>query len=176
MIWSWVVLTDMNFRDDFFDFEIRVMPENSRDPIFLMKVAAVINIILVAPALGCLLYALKDRFMVLIDSGLFILMSGCILFIPISSSTTMSTGLRMWSYFGLLQVCWFAVILFTPLQQLARRLGFVVLGVLTLIALSGISKLNLHQYLKPARVSEIFSPAHNLPSHAGAYPTCLLTK
>jgi hypothetical protein len=59
-----------------------------------------------------------------------------------------------------------AVILFSPLQQLTRRLGFVVLGVLTLVALNEISKLNLHQYLQPPKASEISSPAHTLPSHA----------
>jgi hypothetical protein len=44
-----------------------------------------------------------------------------------------------------------AVILFSPLQQLTRRLGYVVLGVVTLIGLSEISKLNLHQYLQPPK-------------------------
>jgi hypothetical protein len=47
-----------------------------------------------------------------------------------------------------------AVILFSPLQQLARRLSFVVLGVITLVALSEISKLDLHQYLQPPKVSD----------------------
>jgi hypothetical protein len=47
-----------------------------------------------------------------------------------------------------------AVILFSPLRQLARRLSFVVLGVLTLVALSEISKLNLHQYLQPPKGSD----------------------
>ncbi len=47
-----------------------------------------------------------------------------------------------------------AVISFSPLRQLARRLGFVVLGVLTLVVLSEISKLSLHQYLQPAKVSD----------------------
>jgi hypothetical protein len=47
-----------------------------------------------------------------------------------------------------------AVILFSPLQQLAQRLGFVVLGVLMLIGLSEISKLNLHHYLQPPKVSD----------------------
>jgi len=59
----------------------------------------------------------------------------------------------------LLQACWMMVILLSPLQQLVRRLAFVVFGVLTLVVLSEISKLNLHQYLKPAKVSEISSPA-----------------
>jgi hypothetical protein len=44
--------------------------------------------------------------------------------------------------------------LFSPQQQLTRRLGFVVLGVITLVALSEISKLNLHQYLQPPKVSD----------------------
>jgi hypothetical protein len=55
---------------------------------------------------------------------------------------------------ALFEVCWLAVILFTPLQQLTNRLAFVVLGVLLLIGLSEISKLNLHQYLQPTKVSE----------------------
>jgi hypothetical protein len=66
------------------------------------------------------------------------------------------------------QVLLIGVIAFSPLQQLTRRLVFVVLGVLTLVALSEISKLNLHQYLQPSKVSEISSPTHNLPSHAVA--------
>jgi hypothetical protein len=37
---------------------------------------------------------------------------------------------------------------------LTRRLSFAVVGVLTLIALSEISKLNLHQYLQPPKVSD----------------------
>ena len=40
------------------------------------------------------------------------------------------------------------------MRQLARRLGFVVLGVLMLVVLSEISKLDLHQYLQPPRVSD----------------------
>ena len=64
----------------------------------------------------------------LIVSGLFIIMSGCLLLIRIGYSNTMSSGLITWSYFGLLQVCWFAVILFSPLQQLTRRLSFRRVG------------------------------------------------
>jgi hypothetical protein len=45
------------------------------------------------------------------------------------------------SWMVLLPICWMGVILFSPLQQLTRRLSFVVLGVLTLIGLSEISKL-----------------------------------
>jgi hypothetical protein len=54
----------------------------------------------------------------------------------------------------LFQICWMAVILFSPQQQLTRRLGFVVLGVLTLVGLSEISKLSLHRYLQPPTVSD----------------------
>jgi hypothetical protein len=54
----------------------------------------------------------------------------------------------------LLQICWMAVMLFSPVRQLTQRLGFVVLGVITLIGLNEISKLNLHQYLQPPKVSE----------------------
>jgi hypothetical protein len=63
------------------------------------------------------------------------------------------------SPFLLLQICWMAAILFSPVQQLTRRLGFVVVGVLTLVALSEISKLNLHQYLQPPKVSDSSIPA-----------------
>jgi hypothetical protein len=43
--------------------------------------------------------------------------------------------------------------------QPALRLGFVVLGVLMLVVLSEISKLDLHQYLQPPRVSDSSTPA-----------------
>jgi hypothetical protein len=90
-----------------------------------------------------------------------------------SDSQDSATTLRILSaYFYstiiLLQFCWMAVILFCPVRQLTRRLGFVVLGVLTLVALSEISKLNLHQHLKLAKASENSSPTHILPSHAAA--------
>jgi hypothetical protein len=37
---------------------------------------------------------------------------------------------------------------------IGSTLGFVVLGVLMLVVLSEISKLDLHQYLQPPRVSD----------------------
>lgn len=49
-------------------------------------------------------------------------------------------------WFVLLQVILMAVILFSPLRQLTRRLAFVTIGVLTLIALNEVSKLHLRQY------------------------------
>jgi hypothetical protein len=119
-----------------------------------------------------LLYITKTRSWVIISSVLFGIMSLCVLILPLYTAAY-ETGLMIEVMKGLsvvtiLPVCWMAVILFSPLQQLTRRLGFVVLGVLTLVALSEISKLNLHQYLKPAKVSEISSPTYNLPSHAAA--------
>jgi hypothetical protein len=56
--------------------------------------------------------------------------------------------------YGFLQICWMAVLLLSPLQQLAKRLGFVVVGVVMLVGLNEISKLNLHQYLQAPKVSE----------------------
>jgi TIR domain len=95
----------------------------------------------------------KDRLWVLINSVLFICMMICLLNLPLSDITA-----EEWvaSAFGVLACvgCWMAVILFSPLRQLARRLSFVVLGVLTLVALSEISKLNLHQYLQPPKGSD----------------------
>jgi hypothetical protein len=60
----------------------------------------------------------------------------------------------MISFTGVFQVCWMAMTLLSPLQQLIRRLSFVVLGVLTLVGLSELSKLKLHQYLHPTKVSD----------------------
>jgi hypothetical protein len=51
-------------------------------------------------------------------------------------------------------IYWMAIVVFCPLRPLTRRLGFAVLGVLTLVALSEISKFNLHQYLQPPKVSD----------------------
>jgi uncharacterized membrane protein len=105
--------------------------------------------------LAYLLYFVKDRAWVLIASVLFLFMGG-LLRLPLRSegNSDYSVAAAMVSMGGLIQICWMAVILFTPLPQLTRRLGFVVLGVLTLLALSEISKLNLHRYLQAPKVSE----------------------
>src|SRR6516164_5767090 len=116
--------------------------------------------------IGYLLYVSKKRFVILTASFLFLAMGGCLLIAPIWSrrvESEVTVFVFIGSGFILLQICLMAAILFSPLQQLTRRLAFVVLGVLTLVALSEISKLNLHQYLLPAKVSEISSPTHNLP-------------
>jgi hypothetical protein len=121
----------------------------------------------------------EERSWVMITSLLFLFMGACLLIVPLEFSFLMlyyhfnlsyimsnlhslkASARNLWDIFvvvlavaGLFPVCWMAVISFSPLQPLARRLGFVVLGVLTLIVLSEISKLNFHEYLKPTRVSE----------------------
>jgi TIR domain len=113
--------------------------------------------------LAYLLYFVKGRAWVLVASPLFLFMAWCLL-LPLGMDGTYSdysVAAGMFSWLGLIQICWMAVILFSPLPQLTRRLGFVVLGVLTLVALSEISKLNLHQYLRPGTLWEISSPTHN---------------
>jgi TIR domain len=111
-----------------------------------------------------LLYFVKERSWVVVASLLFLFMAGCLLFAPfvqffmpdgIESGDVLLT-LRLVAISGaaLLQLCWMAVILLSPVRQLTRRLGFVVLGVLTLVAFSEISKLNLHQYLQLPKVSD----------------------
>jgi len=122
--------------------------------------------------IGYLLYCVKDWSRVVINSILFTLMGLCLLYVPLDITLDdpppAAVMLQFLGVSVLFQILWMAVILFSPLQQLTRRLAFVVLGVLILISLSEISKLNLHQYLKPATVSEISWPTHNLPSHAAA--------
>src|SRR5215471_18348500 len=116
--------------------------------------------------IGYLLYlhSSEERPWVLIASLLFIFMGACL----VLGSSAVRADTEMVVYFVTygFQVGWMGVILLSPLQELTRRLAFVVLGVLTLIALSEISKLNLDQYLHPATVSESSSPTHNV--HAAA--------
>jgi hypothetical protein len=107
--------------------------------------------------IGYLLYLrpAEEWVWILISSLLFLFMAGCLLIAPSWSELRFdywSVGFLSATFF--LQVGWMAAVLFSPLQQLTRRLGFVVVGVLTLIGLSEISKLNLHQYLQPPKVSE----------------------
>jgi hypothetical protein len=95
----------------------------------------------------------KGRLWAVVNSLLFLFMIACLLNVPlsdISEDEWVLSGLAL----GVLVTCWMAVILFSPLKQLTRRLSFVVLGVLTLVALSELSKLNLHQYLQPSKVSD----------------------
>jgi len=107
-----------------------------------------------------LLYVVKDRrLLVLVASVLFFFMALCLFWVPLhGQSEPPYTELALLFMFPIL---WMAVILFSPLQQLTRRLGFVALSVLTLVGLSQISQLNLHQYVKPPKVSTNFgvSPA-----------------
>jgi TIR domain len=111
-----------------------------------------------------LLYFVKERAWVVVASILFLFMAGCLLVAPFvhffmpdtieTHSVLLTLRLAVFSGAALLQLCWMAVILFSPIRQLTRRLGFVVLGVITLILLSEISKLNLHQYLQPPKLSD----------------------
>jgi hypothetical protein len=117
---------------------------------------------------GYLLYVGKQqRLFSLVASLLFVTMGGCLLFVPLWRQQ-LPTAFAGLSILVLFQLYWMAAILFSPIQQLTRRLAWVVVGVATLVLLSEISKLDLNQYLKPAKISEISSPTHNLPSHAAA--------
>ena len=117
--------------------------------------------------LGYLMLFVKERIWVVLSSLLFLFMQACLLAVPLSNVPQDEWPLVVVGNIAF-YTCWMAVILFSPVKQLTRKLSFVVLGVLTLVVLSEISKLNLHQYLKPAKVSEISLPAHNLSSHADA--------
>ena len=108
-----------------------------------------------------LLYVNEERSWVIANSLLFLFMSACLLILPLMAipasyvdESPISSGISLGMAIISLLICWIAVIVCSPAQQLMRRLGFVVLGVLTLIGLSEISKRNLHQYLQPPKVSE----------------------
>ena len=111
-------------------------------------------IVYIGVPVGYLLYFAEVRSWVVVNSLLFLFMSVCLLFVPYLSLGDAGSDVAGLATFILFPICWMAVILFSPVQQLTRRLGFVVLGVLTLIGLSEISKLNLHQYLQPPKVSD----------------------
>ncbi len=105
-----------------------------------------------------LLFVSKERLWVLMNSLLFFAIGFCLLIVPITEVRFVDWDISPFTRLLLgatLPICWMAVILFSPLQQLTRRLGYVVLGVLTLVGLSEISKLNLHEYLQPPRVSDL---------------------
>jgi TIR domain len=91
----------------------------------------------------------EERPWILIASLFLIIIGGFLIVVPGGNPEVMMFSAGYW-----LQVGWLFVIFLSPLQQLTRSLGFVVLGVVTLLALSEISKLNLHQYLQPPKVSE----------------------
>jgi TIR domain-containing protein len=103
--------------------------------------------------LAYLLLVGRSRSWIVIASLLFLVMGTCLLMVPLvneSGSNYWEVGVVIGALF---QVCMMAVIIYSPLQQLTRRLAFVVLGVLTLVALSEISKLNLHRYLQHPKAS-----------------------
>jgi hypothetical protein len=115
--------------------------------------AAVIWLWIIGFTIGYLMCFVKGRSWVFLNSVLFIVMIACLVLVPFSDvpdDEWLLSGIGL----AALEACWMAVILFSPPQQLTRRLGFVVLGVITLGSLSEISKLNLHQYLQPPKVSD----------------------
>jgi TIR domain len=123
-----------------------------------IKVAIVVVMLLALVGIpaGYLVCFSKERLLAGVNSLLFIIMTFCLLYLPLQRLPDVeSEGYFELGVILLFPICWMAVILFSPLQQLTKRLGFVVLGVAILIGLSEISKLNLHQYLQPPKASEI---------------------
>ena len=92
----------------------------------------------------------NDRMFSLLSSLLFLFIAGCFVAPLWGTEDFGGAGFVEFNIF----FSWMFAVSYTPLQQLVRKLGFVVLGVLTLVGLSEISKLNLHQYLQPPKVSE----------------------
>jgi hypothetical protein len=115
------------------------------------------NATLVAPISGPLLtlvYLLyvrpsEERPWIFTASLFLIVIGAVFIVVPGGDAEVMMFSAGYWLPVGLL-----LVIFLSPLQQLTRSLGFVVLGVVTLLALSEISKFNLHQYLQPPKVSD----------------------
>ena len=115
------------------------------------------NATLVAPISGPLLtlvYLLyvrpsEERPWIFTASLFLIVIGAVFIVVPGGDAEVMMFSAGYWLPVGLLMV-----IFLSPLQQLTRSLGFVVLGVVTLLALSEISKFNLHQYLQPPKVSD----------------------
>jgi hypothetical protein len=110
------------------------------------------------PSIVFLVFTLNEKLWVLLAAGLFIVCDFSLLMAPFLGSYpgegevnpyVFGVGL----YFSA-QFCLIAVVLFTPIRQLTQRLTLIVLLVLTLVALSEISKLNLRQYLIPHEVIE----------------------
>src|SRR5262245_43379527 len=126
-----------------------------------VAILVVVVIVFVSIPVGYLAYFSTERLLVVVNSLLFMIMSFCLLILPferfVYAEAYLDSAQR--SVILLFPICWMAVILFSPLQQLTKRLTFVVLGVLMLVVLSEISKLNLHQYLKAATVLENSAPA-----------------
>jgi hypothetical protein len=99
---------------------------------FLVGVAVPMALILpIVFPLGYVLYFRTERPWIVLNSILFLFVS---LFLLIRvPKASWGIVLPYVIFFILLQICWMAVMLFTPVRQLTQRLVFVVLGVLTLI-------------------------------------------
>jgi hypothetical protein len=136
-----------------------IYPKEAERPI----IAVVIPIFLL-PITFPMVYLLcvgKERLWIVIDSLLFLFMGGCLLIVPLTEFVNSGVPhpvtevvVILLSSTVLFPILWMAVIIFSPLRRLTRRLVFVVLGVLTLVVLGEHSNLNLRQYLQPTRVSD----------------------
>jgi hypothetical protein len=138
---------------------VTIYPKEIERPV----IAVIIQFILLPLTfpMGYLLYVGKERVWVVIGSLLFLVMGGCLLIVPLNEfvgsggdHSTIETVVIGFSCTMLFPILWMAVIIFSPLRQLTQRLVFVVVGVVTLVVLGEISKLNLHQYLQPPKASD----------------------
>jgi uncharacterized membrane protein len=99
------------------------------------------------------MYTAKEKTWSFAASALFVICGYCLVVVPLYSSIGVTT-VDIFLAYGF-ELLWMAVCLFTPNRQLTRRLTLLVLGMLTLVALNEISKLNLHQYLQAPKASMI---------------------
>jgi hypothetical protein len=117
-------------------------------------------ILLVAWPVGTLfsIYGKEDRLWTATAGLLFCVMGVDLFFVPYLSILDLEVSNRtlffLAAFLSLYLLICMAVIMFSPVRQLTRRLAFVALGVLILVGLSEISKLDLHQYLQPPKVSD----------------------
>jgi hypothetical protein len=87
---------------------------------------------------------------------LFAFFSVCIQITPLAiSSTTEAILGAITGFFLLFQPMISFVLLFTPIAPLLRRLVFLTIALLLLITFNEISKINLHPYLQPPKVSQL---------------------
>ena len=125
---------------------------DSYDTLGPITITLAFGVVLIGFPMCYVLYLAEERLWVFVNSLLFLCM-GILLF-----ERTQAPGFSpepALVFTLLLPISWMVVMLFSPVRQLTRRLGFAVLGVVTLVALSEISKLNLHQYLQPTRASDL---------------------
>ena len=109
---------------------------------------------------GFLMYYCTDRFWTLVASLLYLSLATCIAIMPFASDLWALTPQRpdievKWNpIFVFAQICQLPILWLSPSRQLARRLGFLVIFVIALVALNELSRLSLQQYLQPPKVSD----------------------